>query len=741
MNPGETRPLSPAWDRALALLLLLPAAALAWPGPGALVADDLYPELAGAATTALLLLPAGALLLIRRAAPRPLGFLLLAGFVLAGQVSLAVEPPTDTLEASRATMIALSGVVALLGGATLGEAGRAWLARGLVLLSLLLVVPALFNASPELTGAVLELAGEVIAQAYWRLGFDRVALGNTGSTSEAALPGAIAGAWLLARGRGPWAFVGGLAAALQAVYAGLAPVIAGGICLMVVLGAGITFGKGRARLALLFACCAALFAGAWLLRQPAPAPQEPTAAERHPDLGGFEVRRRIWARVPRMVLDYGLLGTGPGQFAAAFPPYRDPIEARLSDEPLSGQESEVEHAHNDWLQGVSDTGPVGGALWIAFLAVAGARALRRLGAETQRAALAAAGLAVLANALVRSPLLWNPAAAPLAFAALGTVLARAPDPRRRALPARALAFVALAALVLQVPRARALIEHGAALSAPARRDDPTQLARALAACPDSVHARTLAARIEEANEARGPAIEEWRRVLALRPHRYEALVQLGKLHARAGRDGEAIRLWTRARALRPDSPVVARNLMRVHGMVGDVEAAAGWAERGGVDPSQLARLGFDVLRLRADTDAAFELMARGDGAFEGLTAQRCWDLAEAPPAGYEGQARSLRGAAHLLWARQQAAQGERAAAVRSYRLARDRLSYRLPQVEEPQLAAPLRLELAAALLLTGREDEARRVAAGDPRPTARQLARLPAWAGDALLAAGLLGSP
>ena len=111
-------------DRFLAALLLLPAFALAWSGPGAPLAGDLYPELTGAALAALALLPAAVMLVVRRAAPRVRGLSLLVLFFAVGALSLWKQPPSDTLEASRATLVALSALVALLGGASLGERGR-----------------------------------------------------------------------------------------------------------------------------------------------------------------------------------------------------------------------------------------------------------------------------------------------------------------------------------------------------------------------------------------------------------------------------------------------------------------------------------------------------------------------------------------------------------------------------------------------------------------------------------------
>lgn len=695
------------WDRLLALLLALPAAALAWPGAGALLAGDLYPEVAGAGFAVLFALPAGALLLLRRAAPRTIGLPLLLGFVAAGFASLRVHPPSDTLEANRATMIVLAGLVALLGGASLGQVGRAWLARSMVAIAILLLVPALVGSSPG-------------------------ALQNSGATSEAALPGAVAGAWLALRSRGVWAWLGGAAAGLEALYAGLAPVLAGALCLVACLTVGTAQRETRVRFALAAGVCAAIFAVAWGLRvefgNVASNLRGSTASlAEHADLRGFDVRRRIWTRTAAMTSDYAAFGVGPGQFAAAFPPYRDPVEKLASDAPTEGRESEVEHAHNDWLQGAVDTGLAGGLFWLAFLALVLFQGLRAQRLDLPRAALGAAAVAVLLNAFVRSPLLWNPAAATLAFATFGAVLGR--PVRGRSALRRAIVFAALMALGLHVAEARRMIAHGDL------NRDPAETLATLERFPDSVHVQSFFAR--HASEL---AEASWQRVLELRPHRFEALVQLGNLYAESGREDEARALWTRAHALSPEHPAVLNNLVRVAGMTGDVASALDWAERGGLEGARLTALGFEVLVLRGDVATAFALMERGDVQLAGLNAQRAFALAGDPPEALAANAGRLEGAAQLLWAREHVAAGDFESAVRSYRQARAKLSYYTAESEEAQLAPAVRLELAAALLTAEREDEARRELERGPPALPRDLAALPSWAGNALLSAGLLGA-
>jgi hypothetical protein len=93
--------------------------------------------------------------------------------------------------------------------------------------------------------------------------------------------------------------------------------------------------------------------------------------------------------------------------------------------------------------------------------------------------------------------------------------------------------------------------------------------------------------------------------------------------------------------------------------------------------------------------------------------------------------------AQAAWAREHARAGRFDAAVRSYRQALLASARGLDQ-ETTQGAALLRLELVAALLGAGHQDEAREEAAR-ARPEARDWANLPEWAGELLLAAELLG--
>jgi hypothetical protein len=414
--------------------------------------------------------------------------------------------------------------------------------------------------------------------------------------------------------------------------------------------------------------------------------------------GGVEVRARIWTSSLAMLRDHPWLGVGPGQFAAAFPVYRDPREIELSThERAIPVETEVEHPHQDWLLPALELGAVGGLLWIAFLALVAGSAWRAMRAELDaRAALAAAAVGILAYALVHGPLLAEPAAASLAFAIFGTILAR---------PGRAWTWPLLLLLVCAAPLARAFLRHGRWLSTIARPDaqDAAVVDRSIEAalncCHDSALAQTLQARFfEESNKDPATVARAWEAVLTVRPHRVEALMQLAFARLRAGDFAAARDSYEKARALDPRHPGISKNLRLLDLQEGSFEAGREWLE--GSDPSP------ELCYARAKTERA-----GGDPVLA--------DLFEAR--------------AHLLWARQHAGAGRFSDAVRKYRQC-----LRVTRAEDLQGAPRIRLELAAALYADGREDEARAQAAGI-LPSEADRAALPAWAAEACRRLGLGG--
>ena len=378
-----------ALERAQALALCLPAAVLLWPGPGAPLAHDVLPATTGTGWALPAALPAGLLVLARGAWRAPAAPYAYAAFLALGALLAWAVPPSDTLEATRATQLGLATLLTLAGGASLGAEGRRWLAGGLAALAALALAPTLPLGRADVHGA----------------------LGNAAATSEAALGGLLVAAAALAGARGAALAGAGALLALGVAHAARAPVLStlalvlAGLVALRLARAGE---RGRRRWLLALAFLAALAAGLRATRSRLPPPPEAAPAAAASDVSGLEVRELVARATLPMLGEHLLTGVGRGQFAAAFPPWRDAREIALSshDHRLQGQTTEVEHPHDDWLLGVAETGLVGGAAWLAFLLASALAAWRAL--RSDEPALAALGLAALGwltAALARGPLL------------------------------------------------------------------------------------------------------------------------------------------------------------------------------------------------------------------------------------------------------------------------------------------------------------------------------------------------
>lgn len=742
-------------DRALALLVLLPAALLLLPippGPLLGVFDSVEATAAGAALLASL--PAAALAAWRGwrrpwAPPR----MLLALWAAMALASALVAGSDSFGRDERMTWIA-AGAALAIAGAGLGEGGQRVLVRGALALTLLALVPAL-----------LGLAGEGFAGA----------VGNTGELAGAALPGAFAGAALLARGRGPWRWVGLAAAGTFGLHALLAPVLAS--ALVLAIGAGLAAalewrarGASRAARTLLAASLVGLAGLGWVALAKPSAPRadagvleivgtsgpRPGSAG---DLGGIGVRARIWRSTLGLAASAPLLGVGPGQFAAAFPPHRDPLEIEASSlRRTLGAETEVEHPHSDPLLALAETGLLGGLLWLALMIVLARRALHALGAaDPERAAAGLAVLGVLLGSLVNAHLLANPPAGAASFPLLGAMLASGrPAGGRGAWAARLVPALAFGLLLLGIGPARSLLAHGRALAQVARRPQPSladlelALAEAIEARPDSVVARSLRAKLALLVGV-GPraALERTRAVLELRPHRVGAWIDLGARLA-AGEGGRARRgaaadpqgaraAFERALELDPLHPIALENLARLELFGGrparGLELVARLAQSGRLDPGRALRLGSDLLLHGLDAPG-LSVLARVEPRLVDAGGERLQALAQE----FERReqpwlSEALTAQAHRTWGREHAERGDFDAARRSLfqclRLTREVLEGGAPTV---------RLEYAAALVRSGRRDEAPAWVEG-LAPTREDLESLPRWAREALVEGGLLGGP
>lgn len=720
---GVSPPMLPAatHDRLNAIACVLCAAILAVPMT---LAGELEPEVSAAGWWALCALAPALVLVVGGARSARPWTGVFSAFVMLAFLSRGLAGGSDTLQSDRATLCMLAALAAFAAGSTLGGPGRRLFARLLPIVSLAYAVPALAGVAPRFQGALL----------------------NSGATSEVALLGALCASALALDSRVWTRRVAFLSVIAFGAFVGAAPVIAGAIAFLAPAALLWLARRAERRWIGLTVASFLLAAGAGygIARATAPAPEAASSVavtssghslgdDPGGNLGGVAVRVAIAPRAVAMFLDHPWLGVGPGQFRAAFPPYRSADERVRSTAASQGRETEVEHAHDDVLTMLAELGLLGGGLWIVLHGLFAWRAWRALGSgDLARVAVALAVLGAVAAALLRSPLSFDPAASSLFYAAAGACLA-ADDPwlaaQGRAGSARLFALLVLALLALQAPTALALVRHGRALRLP----DGLDLSAALTARPDSPLALALAAREVAADPARrAEALPLWERVLARRPQSFEARVQAGVLAAESGRAAEAREHWTSALALAPERTFLLDNLLLLEARRGeDADFAAALARAAGrVERQRLATLGANEV-LSGDERAGRRLLAAAGVLDPALAPQALYDRAAALPA--EGpardEARALEVLAHLGWAREHAAQRDFGATARSLRQA----------LRHAPSARAWRLELAAALWSADDRDAARaEIERADPR--AADWAALAPWAGEILFQAGLFAT-
>ncbi len=626
---GPGRADSPSLELLQGWLVLLPLAVLCLPGEllsagsGALSPFEGAPDTTsiGVGIVALSAIPAALLATLRGRGSRPLGLPLY--YIVLAIAAYHLPGSPDTFGAWRSVTGLAAAAGWAIAGTALGPGGRMVVARGLPVISLLLLV-----------GAFTTDGG--------------AALGNSGDFSEAALPGAVLGAGLFLRGKGLLSILGLAVLGLFAVKVGEIPVYAG----LLGLGAaalaaaiGMPLGGGdserrascarRLRL-LLVALLLGLTPTGYRLAtsggdEAAPA-EVIVAGERDPGIdtttGGFAFRLKTWARVPALLGVHAPLGAGPGQFQAAFPPFRDPAEIEASSfdrrEPTP---IEVEHAHNDPITAVAELGYVGGGAFVLLLLLALVRSVKLIASgEDDQRDLALATIAVLANCTVNSPLLYGPVAPLIGFCLIGSVLGRdgaqgaseagAGDGRPKSVSDqwydRLAPGIALVALLLLSPRAVSLIRYGRAMAEiPDARivlDDGREkldaqrlrgiLDRAGEHAPESpivleTRRALLASEGAPAEEQRA-ALDAW---LERRPHSFAALMNRGVLEAREGEYEAAERAFHRALSLDRGSPVLLENLVRLacdRRWDTDVEEALQMlSELGRLDPAFVRQLALE----------------------------------------------------------------------------------------------------------------------------------------------------
>jgi O-antigen ligase len=275
---------------------------------------------------------------------------------------------------------------------------------------------------------------------------------------------------------------------------------------------------------------------------------------------GLETGRYdMWRVGAGEVADHPLLGVGVDNFAVDFV-----RERSTGEEPL--------YPHSLVLRAFSQTGLVGGALFLGFVAAALAAALpRRQEPDSLGGAIAAAALASGVYWLVHGSIdwLWEiPALGVSALAFLGLAASLARSAPRAAVRARARSVPVLAgAAALFVVAAGSLALPGLAAielerGARAWPDSPSRalshLERAHRLNPLSeradVVAGTLALRDGEADQA----LAAFRHALERNPHDWHVHLQLALLLEEDGRSPEALAHLERAGTLNPSEPLVLR---------------------------------------------------------------------------------------------------------------------------------------------------------------------------------------
>jgi O-antigen ligase/tetratricopeptide (TPR) repeat protein len=366
-------------------------------------------------------------------------------------------------------------------------------------------------------------------------------------------------------------------------------------------------------------------------------------------------RTLLWRSALGMVRDKPLAGHGLGVF------WREYVPRQLALRPERGFTERVEersfHAYNDYLELVSETGIIGLALWVAFVASAlhgASRGAARAGGAADLAPVAAAFGFFTAGALFQYPL-FSPAPAALAMAWLGVTTDRAapaPGSGRASAPARVacalLAAIIAASALWWAPRRVVAFQHfnkGLALERRGRADDAiSQLAQAVRMQPDNAAfqfhlGRALADRAGDDAFAADRAVQALQASNRAFPYYYYTHRLLGGLHRNAGRVEQALRAMEleekytfgdhaapRARrieylmqlgrakqavalqkelaAARPRDPQALIALARLHARAGDFDAALKAAEQ--------SRPLFEKGSAEPDFEAADIFMAQGE---------------------------------------------------------------------------------------------------------------------------------
>jgi O-antigen ligase len=278
---------------------------------------------------------------------------------------------------------------------------------------------------------------------------------------------------------------------------------------------------------------------------------------------GLETGRYdMWRVAAGEVADHPLLGVGVDNFAVDFA-----RERTTGEEPL--------YPHSLALRAFAQTGLIGGALFLGFVAAALAAALpRRQAPDSLSTAVAAAALASGVYWLVHGSIdwLWEiPVLGASAFALLGLAagLARRSTPREAvrtrarsgAVLAGAGALFVLAAGSFALPGLAALeLERGVRAWPDSRNRALSHLERAHGLNPLSERADVVAGALARRDGDTEHARAAFQRALERNPHDWYVHLQLALLAEGDGQSADALAHLERARSLNPREPAVLEAL-------------------------------------------------------------------------------------------------------------------------------------------------------------------------------------
>jgi len=312
-------------------------------------------------------------------------------------------------------------------------------------------------------------------------------------------------------------------------------------------------------------------------------PRGPSAVAPPAAVSSVQGRLAIWRNTLAMVHDFPLLGVGLGNHAVRYPAF---ARAAVID-PLWGPRSELDYAHNEYLQAWAELGIVGLGLvlWLGLAVAALLRRVYRDAADSDESLLmmaAAAGLlGICVDAAFSFP--FHRAIPPLVSAAyLGLLVSRVGS--RTVAPAAwvgwlsaavaGLALVATTAFQWRSIRADWHVQR--AHEAEARGDWPTALAQAEAARRYDAHpkeARFAAGTAYLSLAEPGRAAAAFEEILARYPHDLVTLANLSLAYTQSAEPAKALESLRRAIALKPDEPVLHARAASLLETLGDAEGA------------------------------------------------------------------------------------------------------------------------------------------------------------------------